>query len=209
MLSRKLLIPLGDPLVATSVSLISHSHTTHTGAIPSHTTGDILIGFATCFDPFSPAQPAGWNSIISSVTNSGGVSIGRKVSYKVAASSSESATWGSDTDILSYVVLRGQSGIGTSTRSVASDLTNNALPTIGLDVVDGSSFIVTVLHANGTGKTLSGVPPFYTQHSSAEVGGATGTLLTRAGGTRVADADVSYTPAESVEYQGIFVEVLS
>jgi len=177
--SAKLLIGEQVTLYETPISLISYSHVTSGTALPTHTTGDLLVGIGYRSSNTAISAPAGWTTELSAGLTGYYVHI----ATKTAASGSETATW-TNTEAVTYVVLRTWGGTGLSSRT-ADVSTSNAELRDGdfLDVKNGTSFVLHATFANtsGVSQTITPSDPFYTNNSSVVVGNINCSLLYRAG----------------------------
>lgn len=181
MISRKLLVPLADPLVDTPVSLVSYSFAGPSAAMPTHQTGDLLVGVAMRFDaPTAPGRPSGWTQLLSVGGNISGFDYGRIIASKVAASSSEAAEFLNAQSVI-RLVFRGSSAVGDIDSTGTTNLSVMPLGSGALDVQDGSSFIVQCIMVNAAGRTFVQPDEYYNLAGSADVSSIGNTLLFRAG----------------------------
>ena len=123
--------------------IASGTGTTSVSSMPSHTTGDYLIGCAfRDGNNTAPTLPAGWTELPSgSSLGAGANNNGMRLGYKVAASSGEtSGTWSSATS-LNIDCYRGVGSIGNVTQNEGSGVALN-YPANTFTVTDGTSWAV-------------------------------------------------------------------
>jgi hypothetical protein len=199
----------GEELVPSSIELISSVSGIRTVAIPTHQSGDIIIGFASNLDSADTIPtPSGWTSLGGgSLSNAPFYYLSFNVVYKVATTGSQTITWSSLVDVVTYVVVRNATSLPTI-RSAGNTTSGSSVTVAGLpfSVTDGSSAaVVLVCLTNKNDIAVSKPNPSFVEAHSTNVGTHQGVAFFKAGINYLpttdlpTDASVTYARTVSIE----------
>lgn len=193
----------------TNVEFVGASAGVDSATLPAHVAGDLIIGFAWSIitGETQPSRPSGWTAIEGGgTTYSPDGSTGAfltSTGYRVATNSSTvSGTW-TGSELVSFIVLRGQNGtpIGKFSKTIGGTATGSNLSTAvyremfsgpELDVTDGSSSVLSLVSRLSTNTGIDTPPKWHDNVSGINVGSyRTAVHLSKSGLTRWEESSVS------------------
>jgi hypothetical protein len=173
-----------------SISFIGSASAEATSiTLPAHQAGDLIILAVGKAASASWSVPAGWTQVMNR-TNATAPARGLRVSYKIAASASEtSGTW-SDAELIAAAVYRDTSNYMTAVHASSGSFNNSTnlrMNTVGVylqnvvaefaaRLVQESAWIFGAYYAVENGPTVSSLPALYTQRERI-TGASTGQLI--------------------------------
>lgn len=199
MLAEALKQATASGTLSSNIEFISALGTTRTGTLPTHQAGDLIVAVACNFDSTDiPSTPSGWTNISSGgVFNAPSYYLMRKVAYKVAASGSESVTWDTDTDLVTYAVFRNATYADIGGGSSKTDVTTNIIaPEMNFEESNGSSgawIVLSLVNKNSISLTMPN--PSFVEVQDTNVGTHQSISFFKAG--------VNYFPETVLEADGV------